>query len=432
MSVSILPTSPKALLSSLAGPSASQRENSDFAKMLSQREAEQAPAKAPERASEKPPEARHEAEPAPKAEAKPREKTAEERRIAQAGGQRPAQAVKRPEAGGDAVDADPRLAGPRPARAGATDQAAAAPVSEEGETAAKADDAGKDPALVDWLAALHLPNPLPAEKAAGTAPGADDAAGEGSAKGRQRPGALGRAAEDLDAARLAAEDAAAQKASLQGEGTPGEAVAWQGSLAGAMSQGAPGAPAESGRAPALAVDGAAALAGAAGLAGAAPAGASTPAPAASAPHVAHLPTPADSPEFPQALGAQISVLARDGIQQAELHLNPAEMGPISVQIDLQGNQAQVDFGADSAATRQIIENGLPELAAALQQAGFTLSGGGVHQQARGSQGGGDGQPGGQGAGQRGRAVAGVDGGVQAEEPARVRARVSAGGVDLYA
>jgi len=429
MSVSILPTSPKALLSGMAaGPSATQRENSDFARMLSQREAEQVSAKAPQRPPEKPashaPEAQH---PSSQKAEKPHEKTAEERRIANAGGQRPAQNAKRPD---DAAEVDSKLAGARAARGGAADEAAAAS-TEDGKAAAKTADDTKDPAIVDWLAALHLPHQPPADKAAGGAAGDDDA---GSAKGRQRPGAgaLGRSAGDQDADRLAAEDAAAQKASLQGEGAPGDASAWQGNLAGAMGQEGPGAPAESGRAAALAVDGASAIAGAGGLAGApAPTGASAPA-AASAPHVAHMPTLADSPEFPQALGAQISVLARDGIQQAELHLNPAEMGPISVQIDLQGNQAQVDFGADSAATRQIIENGLPELAAALQQAGFTLSGGGVHQQARGSQGGGDGQPGGQGGGQRGRAVAGVDAGTPAAEPARVRARVSAGGVDLYA
>lgn len=104
---------------------------------------------------------------------------------------------------------------------------------------------------------------------------------------------------------------------------------------------------------------------------------------AAAPHALTLTTPATAPEFREALGVQVSVLARGGVQQAELHLNPAEMGPISVQIALDGTQAQVQFGADSLATRQIIEAGLPELAAALRDAGFTLSGGGVSQHSRG-------------------------------------------------
>jgi hypothetical protein len=94
-------------------------------------------------------------------------------------------------------------------------------------------------------------------------------------------------------------------------------------------------------------------------------------------------TPVGAPDFAQALGTQVSVLAGNGVQRAELHLNPAEMGPVSVQIVIDGGQARVDFGADLAATRHAIENGLPELASALRDAGLTLTGGGVSQHARG-------------------------------------------------
>ena len=96
-------------------------------------------------------------------------------------------------------------------------------------------------------------------------------------------------------------------------------------------------------------------------------------------------TATHAPEFRDALGVQVSLLARDGVQSAELHLNPAEMGPISVRIVMDGAQARVDFGADSAATRELIETGLPELATALRDAGFTLAGGGVSQHSQGSQ-----------------------------------------------
>lgn len=100
-------------------------------------------------------------------------------------------------------------------------------------------------------------------------------------------------------------------------------------------------------------------------------------------------TPVDSPDFPEALGVQVRLLAQDGLQQAELHLNPAEMGPISVRISLDGTQAQVDFGVDHATTRARVEAGMPELAAALREAGLTLAGGGVSQHPRGDRGGGD-------------------------------------------
>jgi len=136
-----------------------------------------------------------------------------------------------------------------------------------------------------------------------------------------------------------------------------------------------------------------------------------------------------SPEFPQELGVQLSVLARDGIQQAELHLNPTEMGPVSVQIVMDGTQARIDFGADVAATRHAIEAGLPELASALRDAGFTLAGGGVSQHAGGRQGSDSDGARRDGGAARGAASA-VDGGDSA--PRVVRTRVSAGGIDLYA
>ncbi len=79
------------------------------------------------------------------------------------------------------------------------------------------------------------------------------------------------------------------------------------------------------------------------------------------------------PRFAQALGTQVSLLARDGVHEAPLQLNPAEMGPVSVQIVLDGTQARVEFGADMARTREVIERSLPELAAALRDAGLTLT-----------------------------------------------------------
>lgn len=86
------------------------------------------------------------------------------------------------------------------------------------------------------------------------------------------------------------------------------------------------------------------------------------------------------PSFAPELGARLSLLAADGVQQAQLHLNPAEMGPVAIQIQLDGQQAQISFQAENAETCKVLEQGLPDLAAALREAGLTLSGGGVFQQ----------------------------------------------------
>ncbi len=84
--------------------------------------------------------------------------------------------------------------------------------------------------------------------------------------------------------------------------------------------------------------------------------------------------------FAPELAARISLLAVDGVQSAELHLNPADLGPVAVQIVVEGTQANVSFQAAQSETRTALERGLPDLAAALRDSGLTLAGGGVFQQ----------------------------------------------------
>ena len=158
--------------------------------------------------------------------------------------------------------------------------------------------------------------------------------------------------------------------------------------------------------------------------------ATAPAPAApvgAGAEAATVAAPVGTPAFAEALGVQVSVLVAAGVQRAELHLNPAEMGPVSVQIVVDGAQARVDFGADLAATRQAIEASLPALASALQDAGMTLHGGGVSQHARDRN---EAETrAGQGTGE-GRHRFAAD---EPHSPAAPTRRVAiAGGIDLYA
>lgn len=106
--------------------------------------------------------------------------------------------------------------------------------------------------------------------------------------------------------------------------------------------------------------------------------ATTPAAAAhAAPPSLHIAAAVDTPAFAPALAQQVSWMVREGLGMASLHLNPPELGPVSVQIVVDGRQARVDFGAEMALTRSAIEDSLPRLASAMQEAGLTLSGGGV-------------------------------------------------------
>lgn len=155
---------------------------------------------------------------------------------------------------------------------------------------------------------------------------------------------------------------------------------------------------------------------------------STPSASAAAPFEAQLSAALGSPEFAPALGVQLSILAKEGVQEARLHLNPADMGPIAVQIAVDGQHARVHFQADLAATRDALQASLPDLASAMREAGLMLAGGDVS--------GGGAHGGGEANGSGGTAAAGRDTGNaneaapgMAAAPRKVRTQ---GVVDLYA
>jgi len=115
--------------------------------------------------------------------------------------------------------------------------------------------------------------------------------------------------------------------------------------------------------------------------------------AASAPAEARIAATPGSADFASQLGAQLSTFVRDGVQHARLELHPVELGPVTVQIQLDGNNAQVNLAAEQAPTRAALEDALPQLAGSLREAGLTLTGGGVFEQPRQSAGSrGDGTP----------------------------------------
>jgi flagellar hook-length control protein FliK len=89
-----------------------------------------------------------------------------------------------------------------------------------------------------------------------------------------------------------------------------------------------------------------------------------------------------SAAFGPELGAQISTFVRHGVERAQLQLHPAEMGPVTVQILVEGANAQVRLWAEQPGTRQALELAMPALAGQLRESGLTLTGGGVFEQPR--------------------------------------------------
>ncbi|WP_310461701.1 flagellar hook-length control protein FliK [Sphaerotilus sp.] len=71
--------------------------------------------------------------------------------------------------------------------------------------------------------------------------------------------------------------------------------------------------------------------------------------------------------------------AEQGTQALTLHLNPVELGPVSVSIELNGSAARIEFGASEALTRHHLEAALPGLTEALRDEGVSLTHSGVHE-----------------------------------------------------
>lgn len=157
---------------------------------------------------------------------------------------------------------------------------------------------------------------------------------------------------------------------------------------------------------------------------------------------ASIPVPLNAPDFSQKLADQVSLwvsqVRQEGPMTAELHLNPAEMGPINVKISLDGSAARVDFAAAAQETRQAIEASLSALSSSLNEVGISLSGGGVSSQTQQSlaQGGQAGQQGQEGRGPAPSAQssgAEDDGGdALAMRQVSVPRSNRLGGLDLYA
>ena len=99
-----------------------------------------------------------------------------------------------------------------------------------------------------------------------------------------------------------------------------------------------------------------------------------------APVQATLPMTPQSPTFAPALGHQIDVWMKGGVQHAEVQLSPADLGPIRVRIEMEGAHTRVQMSADVPSTRDALQQAMPQLTEQLGQVGISLSGGGVSDQ----------------------------------------------------
>lgn len=80
-----------------------------------------------------------------------------------------------------------------------------------------------------------------------------------------------------------------------------------------------------------------------------------------------------NPAWGHVMSSRVVWMAREGVQQAELRMNPANMGPVEVKLHLHNDQASVTFHAQNAATRDALEQALPRLRESFAENGLQLA-----------------------------------------------------------
>ncbi|MFA7669055.1 MAG: flagellar hook-length control protein FliK [Burkholderiaceae bacterium] len=99
--------------------------------------------------------------------------------------------------------------------------------------------------------------------------------------------------------------------------------------------------------------------------------------------VPRIATPLSSPQWPAEFGRQVIHIAQNHSslgQVAELRLDPPELGPLRITINMSDNVAHAMFSSPHAAVRQTVENALPQLQQMLEQAGISLGQANVNDQ----------------------------------------------------
>lgn len=94
--------------------------------------------------------------------------------------------------------------------------------------------------------------------------------------------------------------------------------------------------------------------------------------------VLQVPPALDAPEWGEAVGNRLLLQVREHIQLARLALNPPELGPVDVRVELTRDGANVSFLAASAQVREALEEALPRLREQFASAGLNLGQADVH------------------------------------------------------
>lgn len=88
--------------------------------------------------------------------------------------------------------------------------------------------------------------------------------------------------------------------------------------------------------------------------------------------VIHVAEPLGTHRWEQAFSTQVVWAAREQLQSASLTLNPPELGPVRIELQLSDNQASASFSSPQPEVRKAIEDALPGLKTLFADAGLQL------------------------------------------------------------
>ena len=96
--------------------------------------------------------------------------------------------------------------------------------------------------------------------------------------------------------------------------------------------------------------------------------------------VAQINLPVNQPQWGQQVSERVHWMVSHNLQQADIRLNPPELGSLEVRIQVQGDQTNVSFTSPHAQVRDALDAALPRLREMLEESGLSLGDVNVSQQ----------------------------------------------------
>lgn len=79
-----------------------------------------------------------------------------------------------------------------------------------------------------------------------------------------------------------------------------------------------------------------------------------------------------TPQWQEGFGNRVVWMVKDHVQQANLHLNPPDLGPLQVRITVRGDETSLHISAQHGIVRETVEAALPRLREMLADSGLNL------------------------------------------------------------